>query len=659
MRKIENHEGGAPRDLREGADRLDHVPELLLNEVKKNSSQLYRRAELDFALNKTADYSRINLTHIFAIFQCDTKNTMTHWRVAKILDGITVASQELGICGMVDISNIPSTIYKPLIDGEANTPRIDVSMPDPDNPDDQEKYAQKKFSLADFARLMDVMAANRNLGAHKLDVRKVVYNYIKGDPIIATIPQDAGDGGVSASRQINLQSDEVNPIDDYKDIDVASYVRHMKDVDVSIGLQMLNSWRHEIEGHRELAGQALAVRDLDGEGTMYAPLSGRLAAFITLTDLQKREKAGMMGQPQELGEMDEENGAIIRFRLKDLEQRRQGSDIRNVNKTTRLKKAMVGLTLADDATEQKTIKVDEKDSKKTKTIIHLCGEDLDSTIIRSMKYHYDKQMEKVRGVGLSKKEAADLAFTDVFAPCIINNPNDWLSALADVYGPIGGPRGSTSLLQNSAVFPDFEIELYGRDMNDPDHNYPIKKLRFKGMAGDDGLKNYVSKRVAHGHIDQAAAFRFAAVKTGTESAIVSNEYNSIDRIRLDQNGEKIGSYLRRILGPHSRYVDEYKKSAEAGNAGFMSIVDPSTGKITEKRGGKKPAFVGQTNASFADIVDSVMRPSLLVENSETVNFLESIYDIDLADSDIDYLVVLDGFLGILNDLSQEQRNKIG
>lgn len=621
----------------------DHVTKLVIENRPKNLSEnVKRRLDLDLGQNKTADYSRINLTEIFAIFSCDAAQTITHWRVAKILDGIKFASQELKISDSdITPGEIETKIYKPLLDGKVEEKTWSITL-DPNKPEEK-----CQASLADFAYLLDIVNTNRNLGVGKQDLNKVVSAYFKREPLVFEIPSKEE----GKKQKIDLQDQMVNPRDDYKDFDkdIKSYLKHTEQTDIQIGLQQLDSWREGVDGHRELGGGAFAVQKADGSRVSFVALSGRMAAAVTLEDLQKGEKGGMMGQPQELGEMDEAaTGAIVRFRLADLAQRRKGGDVRNTGKTARLAKAMLGITLKEDALSQ--VKTTIKENGEQKSVIHLCGEKLDGQIIKGMFSHYNKAMMATRGYELTKEEASDLAFTDVFAPCIVNNENDWLTALASTY-QIGGARGAFSLVQNKEKFQDFELVITCRDVDD-EPEMPIKEMRFTGMGG---LRTYLSKRIQKGHIDQPGVERFAqsaAIKDNAKADKGENEFFK-DKIS-DQQGKKIGELIQYVLGEYTPdYLRRYiAKGSE--KATFLTVYDKD-GKLIPRG----ETAEGQHVTTFPGVLSKACGELRKRNDVKLEQLLEEIYDVDFTpEENVDQDIVVAGLISTLDNLADAERKKI-
>ncbi len=660
------HKGGHVREeINHSSKEVSgHVTELVMeNGLENLKPNVKKRLELDLKYNQTADYSRINLTEVFVTFNCDAAQTVTHWRIAKILDGINFAARELKICDGIGPTEVEKKVYKPLLNGKANEATWPINIPDLEDPN---KTTSRNISLSDFAYLLDIVNTNRNLGAAKLNLKDVVINFFYGkdlsfdrpEEIKAVKAENIRDEDVNSvqtkgkSKRDNLLNEQINPRDDYEGFeeDLKSYIKHIKGTDVQIGLQMMDSWRYTSSDHRELGGQAYAVNKSDGSGMWFIPLSGRMASEVTLSDLQKGEKGGMMGQPQEVGEMDEaQTGAVIRFRLADLAQRRKGGDVKNTNKTPRLSKAMLGMVLKEESADQIKTTINTE-TGGTKSSIYLCGERLDGQIIKGMKAHYDRTMVQTRGFGLTRYEAADLVFTDVFAPCIINNENDWLTALSSIYA-IGGSRSSFSLVQNKEKFQDFELIMWCRDIdNEPD--MPITKHTFKGMKE---LREYLSKRIQKGHIDQPGVERFASAAAIEANAKPDKGENDFcqDKIKNETQGKKIGELVRYVLGEYATaYLKKYIAKG-SGSATFLTVYDKD-GKFVPNG----ETFEGKTNVSFSVLIGQALCELRKRGDSRPAQLLEEVYDIDFQDPQYGEDMAEKGLQSTLEMLSDEERKKI-
>lgn len=639
MSDIRERKGGSISEKKDASAIGDHVVSLIKESEPKNLPEhIKRRLDLDLNVNETADYSRVNLTEVFTVFGCDTKETITHWRIAKILDGINFAARELKICANIGPGSVVPEIYKRLLEGRAEEGFLDVVVTDPDNPDKSESV---KASLADFAYFLDVVNANRNLGAYKEDLRKIVFNYFTGREMIVEIDRSGEDG----EKKVDLRDPATNPKDDFKDLDMKSYLKYINKTDVQIALQMLQSWVYTSDGHRELGGQAEAVKKADGSGLFFIPLSGRMASERTLNELQKSDKGGMNGQPQEVGEMDENTGAIVRFRIADLEQRKKGGNIRNVGKTQRLAKAMTGLVSNENAAANIHSDVIDGEVKKA---VYLCGRDLEGKVISGIKNHYGKAMKKIRGFELSSDEAADIAFTDVFAPCIINNENDWLDALGISFSM--GKQGSSSLINNKDSFGEHVLKI--KCKNWKKEGFPIEWITFTGMTGDNGLRAYVAWRAGRGDIDQPSAARYAEAEAVAREAKGSDKYAEyvIKNKLSDKQASKIKELVSYVLG--SEHADKLSQYISEGGE-----VPTFENKII--RGGR---VVRKEMLSFDDFIRGLINKKAEESDHTLRDLLMEIYDgidIDWNDtSDVDPYAVIDGLLFTLQKLSKEERERL-
>jgi len=602
--------------------------------MEGNDKKLLDRLKSDWD-NRTMDYNSMNFTEVFLAFGANTHHSVTHWRVAKIMEGISICNERLKITGGIIPSTVPKEVYAPLKEGRVNEKSRLVVIK---NPDDENDVVRIQASLADFAHFVDVLKVNRELGLHRFDMQRLAFNYFTGQDLKRIIKDEKG-----GEKEINIINEKTNPRDDYKDIDINGYLKFIQEEKIQAGLQLMTEWRFESDGHREMAGQAMEIQiGTSASEALCIPLSGRMAANITLSDLLKQEKNGMYGQPQEVAECDEEkNGAFIRFSLQDLAQRRRGGDIRNVNKSQRMGKAMCGLTLTEEAFTQMEKVKDEK-TKKDKTVIYICGKKLDGNIIEGMKARYDTPMKRVRGFGLKKEEAADLVMTDVIIPCILNNPNDWLEALAKAYG-VGGKRGAQSLLQNREVFQDFELRVMCRNMNKPP-DFPIEWHPFKGFLE---LQDYIEKRIGAEHIDQPEARSFAKRSkedlSQTTEGVSENEY-CLSTI-TDLQAAKIYKIFEAVFGDKAlEHVQKYIKNGISA-------------EIVLDHGKKEKVVVKVPPIDLDSLLFGELSERLKTENSEVESALEDLYDFDLA-RDIDTDALLRGLQATLIGLSKKDRIKI-
>lgn len=689
MAKAENRagevmEGKKERDAFEGAVNSQTVKRLKEGMPENLSSDVQRRLELDLFQNKTADYSRINLSEIHLMFHCDVETTITHWRVAKIMDAIIFFNVEMKMLKSgISPKEIPEKIYAPLMAGQANYISDDKedwpwqltyeAIDEEGNSTGQTKT--KSVSLVDLTYMYDTVRLNSSIAGNRMPLKVLLFNFLEGKDIkISTsyedeVVQDGTKILKTITKEVDLlngdEKDEngnvvgkLNPKDDYQGIDIRKYIKQIKSADVNTGLQMVAIWREESEGHREVGGHASFVKNetILG-GAYYIPLSGRMAAEITYSDLQKSDKGGMMGQPQELGDMDEAaSGAIIRFRLRDLLQRQKGSDVRSTQKLPRVAKAMVGMILPEDAKAHKTTEVVGKDKNGdpiNKTAVYIAGKEGEpAAIISGMKASHDNYLKKIRGRGLSENEAYDLVFTDVIAPCIINNETDWLSALGDVY-QVGGTRGATSLTQNRERFQGFVLNIKCRDMDKPGH--PIEWKPFNGMAE---LRAYLYKRVSAGHIDQPGAAKYAPVefKPPTEIQFSQEAANSYaKKILTDEEGAEISALLHHLLGgSYKDYIKRY--ISEGPNAEIFSHLVDADGQIIKKgKGGEE-----QKTGNFAGAIGQILGIRIREDDQKVIESLEKIFDKDFSsERDLDPMDIAAGlWQTLLNLTNEEDRKKI-
>ncbi len=653
--------------------------------------RLRDRLGKDWLSDKSANYTRINLTETFTLFDFDVRSTITHWRLAKIMDGITMCQSELNLAvvnkaegGGFSAGRIPELIYNPVKNGKADEDDWEVTVRDP-----EAVGAEKtcKASLADFAHFVDVVELNKSLGVNRISLDKLAYLYFSGLSIVTEVDLSEEEyeevlkqnPGLSEDQKkllrtdvIDLLGQGINPRDSYLFVDVDGYVERVKDSQA--GMQMMGEWRFSSEGHREVGGHAQLL-DIDG-GQFWAPVSGRISAHTTLGDLQKQDGKGMKGQPQELGDMDEEkSGAIIRFRLADLAQRRQGSDVRKVDKTQRLAKAMVGLTTSEDALAQ----TKEVDGKKH---VFICGEHLTGAIIGGMQYHHDAASKRVRGRSLSKEEASDYVLLDVIAPCILNNPNDWRAAMADTFAV--GKKGAQSVLQQDS-FDGFVLHI---TCYDPETKKMVKNRPFTSFAE---LLEYIYSRVRLGHVDQPGAeqriqetskmIKTPDAKDEKESK-TGNVYFFSEITK--EKGEKMHSLISRLLQnlvneetdaskdkkinlDVDECIGEYIKKGV--NAEFVEIVAKNREKFikTKKEKATTGADYGVLDAvkiplvsvTFDTLVGEQLKKSLKKDDIGIIELVAGLCDLGTPlDDSIDVDILLSGIFESIQKLSEEQRKKI-
>ncbi len=605
--------------------------------LEKMDKNLQERLKMDWD-NPVMDYNRMNSLEVFLAFKCDTHHSTTHWRVAKIMEGITVCSDQLKIVDPISPTSVPKDIYEPLEEGKVNEKNIQVRLKNPDN---EENVPAVRASLSDFAHFVDLIKTNRELGSYKFDMYRLAFNYFTGRDLKRIVKTKK-----EGEKVIDILSDDINPRDDYKDLDVKGYLEFMKKDEVQAGLQLLAEWRYESDGHREMAGQAVEIQTGSSPAdALFIPLCGRMASRITMSDLLKQDKSGMMGQPQEVAECEEKTtGAFIYFSLQDLAQRRRGGDIRNITKSQRMSKAMCGLTLNEEAYGQIETTVDEK-TRKEKKIVYLCGKKLDGNIITSMKTRYNESMKRVRGFGLKDPEAADMVVTDVFIPCILNNPNDWLTAISVAYG-VGGNKGAQSLLQNREVFQGFELRIMCRNMDKPP-DYPIEWKTFKGFLE---VQDYIEKRIGAGHIDQPEARGFA--RRSSKDLTDAKEEQEINEYFLgtitDLQGKNIYRVFEAIFGNDTKeVVEKYIKE------GVSASLDKYPGKKQKKKG-RKPSY-DLDNVLGGEVENKLKNEEKGVALQEAIRDLYELRETDEIDDEV-YLK--DGFMQTLQTLSDKERAKI-
>lgn len=633
---------GQTINVSEGVPNQEVVSMIVENQNKGDGNYL-DRLKADLLTNETADYRRINLTENFVLLGCNPELAATHWRIAKILDAVTYCADQLRIIkdgefkDGVSPDGIPPKIYSVIREGRVNEKNINIAINDKDgNP------KTERASLSDLAHFMDALKTNRELGTFRLSLEELVCKFFSGQDIKVKINKiEDGKKQENESGVVDLRDQTINPRDAYDGFDqkLKKYLDFLKRPDTQQRAAVYANWRHTSEGFRVIGAHSYMV-DLDGT-LQYIPISGLMAAKVTLEDLQKGDKGGMNGQPQEVGEMDEaETGAIIRFNMSDLAQRRKGGDVRSIQATPRLMKAMVGLTLKEDATRQVE---DYKEEGIVRKKVFLCGEKLDGKVIQGIQAHYRKATEKIRGkgFGLSKEEAADIAFTDVFVPCILNNnENDWLLALAKTYGL----ESSTALINRKDFgFPNFEIVITCLNLETDN----IEKQTFKNMRD---LRDYYRERIKRGHVDQPLGDLSKKLDTiGTETKLVTPENIYFKEKITDIDGKAIFAALEEILGEDYSYlIKNYVNDGLSGAVECM-VVKGRKLKPGEKKKGRRPVTFDQNlNELLLSLPENLRR-----------DFLTRVYgNINFEEDENDSTVVLNGFIETIRCLTKEDRARI-
>ncbi len=638
-------------------DLNNHAARLIIDNMDqtqvKNDENLKRRLEMDLLTNATADYSRINLTEVFTMFNFNVEHTITHWRLAKIMDAMTVCNRELKIIDYeIKPKEIPGKIYDAFRRGQQDTENIKVEIEIKADEATPAKKEVKEVSLVDFAYFADVMKANRELGVYRIPVNELAAKFFTGQELKVSVENEKG-----KKAEVDLKDQSINPKDNYQNIDIEGYIAEIKNRQV--GLQKMGQWRWNAEGHREKGGHASNVL-LDGK-LWWIPGSGEQAQVMTLADLQKVD-GGLKGQPQEVGDMDEgATGVVVRMRMPFLEQRKR-EDYRKLNRTPRLAKAMVGHALdKEEASSQ--VEEDTSADGQTKKIVYLCGKKQEGEIIKAMRFHYNKAAKKIRGFELSKEEAADMAFTDVFAPCIINNENDWLISLSQAYGLT--QKGSNVLVQNKYTeFPGFIIKMMARDMDAKELKF--KMHEFKNMAE---LKNYLNRRILAGHINQPmSTMQIESARKQVKAVAPSNEYllyggrKEQKKLFTKEVAGAMSELFKYVLGPYGEeYIKEY---VQKGEKALLPSMRAKIGAVVGEKipHGEKAAY--QRTLPFHEIVlEELMKMS--EEEGKTLEIIELIHkifpDVDpdsLEEDDANLEAAIKGIVETLKILPENERKKI-
>ena len=642
-----NEQGERKKMGREERDLLESVFEQSLEFGKDLfDPNVLNRLKKDWD-NKTMDYSRMNYFEVFSAFNCDVKNSVSHWRMAKIADGMIIASEQLKILKQdIGPSFLAKVIYPMLKEGRGEEKMWKIQLINPKDKSEPPKPVDAPpASLADFAHLVDMMKFNRELGVNKMNLNQLVFDYFMGNKLGVVI--DEGQKKI----EVDFRDNKLNPYDDMSDIDIDSYMARVLDTNTQNSLQLNDSFRYTSDGHREMAGHALQMQygSYFGE-TAFMPLSGLMANKITMGDLLKQEKNGMMGQPQEIAECEEDQtGAFIRFNLVDLQQRQRGGDIKNTQKTQRMSKAMVGLTLLENAKSQiKTVL--DPDTKKDKYLIHIGGKNLDGKIIKGMQLRYKESSLAVRGRELNEKEAADIVLTDVLIPCVANNPNDWLTAVVKTYG-VGGKKGSQTLLNDRDAFQDFEIVLWGRDMTKPP-DYPIVKLPpFKGF---NSLWKYMCQRIDAGHVDQPGIENYVSKVSEAIKSFEDIGENDYYKEKIDASeGANLYKVLESILGKSSqKHIAEYIKN---GPSTLFQRWPDGTGKKTIDMPGARMDFDGMLLCLLEEKILKEPQDPNVVDAMETFYDMEEEFEKQVGG---DNKFFVRGFMATIQSLGDKDRKKI-
>ena len=524
-----------------GGDRefLRLTTDFLMEESKRLGDKKYRMLFMNLGANLTMNYSRINITETLLAFNFDREHTLNHWRMARAIDGMVMCTKELKICDAIGSPvDIPKSIYATIRDGKAQEKQWPLkNIKDPDG----KEVEGLKASLADFANFQNLYDNHRALttgGRLKLD--DLVYQFFAGLPIEmeeqsgvykkkadGTVEKD--DKGVKqfeidpATGEVKMETIKIDlraqsEKDDFSDINIKEYLAAIQRNQT--GFQFLGTFRYTSSGHRENAAQSYFV-EKGWEGLIESPVpaalwipnSGRLSAEVSSSDLRKMEKVGPDGHPHEVSEIDEQNGSAVRFRFHDLSTQRRniGSAQEHTRTNIRLYRMAVGLSSEETGHVES-----EKSEKGIKKKIYLGGkfdklqETTGSTIIKSMRFHYDKIREEMGLSRLTDAQAADMMVTDVIAPFFFNNRNDWLMCLAMAYDVSGtGKSGNKRLAITGSLdlqeWADFELHLVGKDVPcdvpspGSDGNGRIKELTFKNYRQ---LESYLHARFQSGDYDQ-------------------------------------------------------------------------------------------------------------------------------------------------------------
>lgn len=491
--------------------------------------------------NITMDYSRINLTETLLAFNFDKELAVQHWRMARIMDGITVCAKEFGICDGIGPMDVPGKIYAPLM-SENGVKKKNWQLRLPNIHDEEGDKIIVHASLEDFSHFMGIYEANKGLGDKRFPWKELVYNYFTGRKLNFKEKVGEGDDQKEVIKDLSIET----PRDDYADFyspnekgekGIDQYKKGIKKY--KSGLQLMESFRYKSANHRENAGHAFFVK-LD-DGYSYIPLSGRMASEITAGDMRKNSEKGTKGHPHEVGEIDEENGVVVRFRGRDLTQRQKIVSA-GEHKATNDRFLKMASGLASDEREQtESINVEGQ----SKTVIYLGGQFKEvnnrwapvarSSIIKGIHHTYDNRRVLMGLPALSDEQASDIFVTDVIAPLFLNNPRDWLMCLAANYRVSGmsAADARTGIINSMtrSEWDDFELRIVGKDRKDG----KIKELSFTGFAA---LNDYIRWRYKAGDVDQNLEIGASPSESKPLADKTPEQITAIKKIFADIFGDK-------------------------------------------------------------------------------------------------------------------------
>lgn len=621
-------------DSNHRASLQDSTVQALLEQARaENLPQAVKdRLEADLRTNKTADYSRINLSEVFMAFDFDVNNTITHWRVAKIMDAMTICADEFGILTTgLNKGRIEADIYDVLEQGRGDAKEIEARVINPKT----QKEEYHLVSLADIAHFIDTMKINRELGTERFDKKVLAFNFFTGGELKKNIPVEGGGEVV-----IDLRNKSANPRDDYQTIDIKGYKKCIEKAQT--GLTLMGSWRFDSPGHREIAGHSFLVK-VEGK-IMWLPMSGEIAQNITMEDMQKTNepKAGLGGQPQEIGDMEEsKTGAIVRFRAKMLRQRRVGVTPSQMAGSTsrRLAKAMLGFTLKDDP---KVVREGGHDQKVT---ITLGTTESNGAALKGIKLHYDKARGDIGLPPLTEGEAADLLFTDVFAPCILNNEKDWLLAIQKTFSV---SQVNTIANQTNVPWKDFVLKIQCRDISK------------EGVRGDIILKTFTSA-------NELLDYAYLRAEVG-DIEQDGNVDLSEQRKRKAAEAERKRAAIEHFDATSAKQYTEtinflLGKDYESYLSDFISGDKEKFLEIRDKKGKRIPAGTdspGRKEVSFIDILNKEIewnkdRDGLIRLLKEIFPWMPETPD---NDDDDTFEAVVSDFLDVLDGLTPADKQKL-
>src|SRR3989339_732485 len=268
-----------------GEDSFSHIQKTL-DKYDCSEYKPPQQLKVDFA-NISSNYNRINFLEVLVSFNYNRDLALKHWRISKIMDGITICSKEFGICAGLSPVDVESKIYDVIKSGKAEEKTWPVETEDPESGKKVKYFA----SLSDFAQFGDIYELNKSIGESRLPYKTLVFNFFS-DKDSFEVEKDVD--GKKSKLDIKKQVQR----DDFSDIDINYFLKKVKEH--RAGFELLEGFRYISENHRENAGHAFRVPMADGS-SIIIPISGRMAAEITAADMRKSTKGVAGGPPRGWG----------------------------------------------------------------------------------------------------------------------------------------------------------------------------------------------------------------------------------------------------------------------------------------------------------------------------------------------------------------------